>query len=162
MKAIVILAMVLFVTDSSLIAQKNCSTFAYEQKQTGINSISAIKTNATVTSPVQNNLAPITEGTGTVNIITIPVVVHVLYHTPNQKISDALIIEQIKTLNKCFRRQNADSANTPAVFKPLAADCEIEFKLATSDPQKRNTTGIVKKYTPVTNWVFDDKMKFSS
>jgi hypothetical protein len=85
-----------------------------------------------------------------------------LYHTPGEKISDARIIQQIEMLNKCFRRKNADTANTPAVFKPLAADCEIEFRLAKSDPRKRSTTGIVKKYTPVTSWTFDDKMKSSA
>jgi hypothetical protein len=161
MKAVLIVILVLLVSGISLNAQKQCSSFEYQQKQTANNPISVNKINTTDFSG-QNNRTPGTEGTGTANVITIPVVVHVLYHTPNQKISDAVIIEQIKTLNKCFRRQNADSANTPAVFKPLAADCEIEFKLATSDPRKRNTTGIVKKYTPVTNWAFDDKMKFSS
>jgi hypothetical protein len=44
----------------------------------------------------------------------------------------------------------------------LAADCEIEFQLAISDPRRRSTSGIVRKYTPITKWKADDQMKFSS
>lgn len=92
-------------------------------------------------------------------IIKIPVVIHNLYHTPEQKITDEQVAAQLDLLNKAFRRQNADTAKIPDVFKPVAADCEIEFHLATSDPIRRSTTGIIRKYTPVTNWTMDDKMK---
>jgi hypothetical protein len=57
---------------------------------------------------------------------------------------------------------NEDTFKTPAAFKNIAADCEIEFKLATVDPKKRATNGIVYKYTPIKEWEQDDKMKFSS
>lgn len=95
-------------------------------------------------------------------IIRIPVVIHNLYHTANQKITDEQAIAQLEVLNKAFRRQNADTVKTPAVFKSIAADCEIEFHLATSDPLKRSTSGIIRKYTPVTTWIMDDKMKSSA
>jgi hypothetical protein len=96
------------------------------------------------------------------NVIKIPVVVHILYHSPAEKISDARVQSQIEVLNKCFRRQNADSVKTPSYFKPLAADVEIEFQLAISDNSSRATTGIIRKYTPITKWSSDDKLKFSS
>ena len=57
---------------------------------------------------------------------------------------------------------DADTTNTPAYFRTLAADCEIEFQLAISDPRRRSTSGIVRKYTPITKWKADDQMKFSS
>jgi hypothetical protein len=95
-------------------------------------------------------------------ILKIPVVIHNLYHSPDQKITDEQVAAQLDLLNKAFRRQNADTIKTPAVFKSVAADCEIEFHLATSDPMRRSTTGILRKYTPVTNWVMDDKMKSSA
>src|SRR5690606_10007202 len=95
------------------------------------------------------------------SVIKIPVVVHILYHNPSEKVNDAAVAAQLEILNKCFRRLNVDAANTPERFKPVAADCEIEFQLATSDPFKRYTSGIVRKYTPVTKWMMDDKMKFS-
>jgi hypothetical protein len=95
-------------------------------------------------------------------ILKIPVVIHNLYHSTDQKITDEQVAAQLDLLNKAFRRQNADTIKTPAVFKSVAADCEIEFHLATSDPMRRSTTGILRKYTPVTNWVMDDKMKSSA
>lgn len=103
-----------------------------------------------------------TSGTSQDNVIKIPVVVHVLYNTQAQKIDDNKIHKQIALLNECFRKQNKDTANIPEAFKGLAADIEIEFYLAVSDPRRVNTTGIVKKYTPVTKWTMDDKMKFSA
>ena len=95
-------------------------------------------------------------------ILKIPVVVHNLYHTQDQKVTDEQVAAQLDVLNKAFRRQNADTFKTPVVFKSVAADCEIEFHLATSDPTRRSTTGILRKYSPVSNWVMDDKMKSSA
>lgn len=95
-------------------------------------------------------------------VITIPVVVHVLYHTSAENISDERIYSQLKVMNDGFRRLAADTINTPDRFKPLAADVEIEFKLATSDPNRRSTTGIIRKYTPITLWEPNDAMKYSS
>ena len=68
------------------------------------------------------------------SVITIPVVVHVVYYNSNENISAAQIQSQIDVLNEDFRRLNADAINTPGVFQSVAADCEIEFCLATVDP----------------------------
>ncbi len=164
MKAVLFFTLATLGFASQLNAQKNCATISNHQKQLFNNPSLAGKFNSAATFSRQDNNSTLgIDGAAfSDNIIIIPVVVHVLYHTPGEKISNARIIQQIETLNKCFRRKNADSANTPAVFKPLAADCEIEFKLATSDPRKRSTNGIVKKYTPVTGWTFDDKIKSSA
>ena len=94
-------------------------------------------------------------------IIKIPVVVHVLYKTAAQNISDEQIRSQIDALNRDFRRLNADTVNTPAAFKPLAADVQIEFALATADPKGRATNGVVRKATTVSYWQMDDKIKYS-
>jgi hypothetical protein len=98
----------------------------------------------------------------TASIIHIPVVVHVLYKSSNQNISDQQIKSQIDALNRDFRHQNADTVNTPVRFKPLAADVQVEFALATADPQGRATAGIIRKQVNVSNWDMDDKIKFSS
>lgn len=95
-------------------------------------------------------------------IITVPVVVHILYHTPDQNTDKAVIDMIIAALNRDFARKNSDTVNTPAAFKPIATDMGFEFKLATMDPRGVSTTGIVRKYTPITYWMSDDKMKFSS
>jgi hypothetical protein len=163
MKAVLFYVLITLAFAGQLTAQKSCATISYTQRQlqnnlsvTGNNTIAAFS-RLHIATPGMDGITPTSS-----SVITIPVVVHILYHNPGEKINDAVVIEQLKTLNKSFRHQNADSVNTPAVFKSLAADCEIEFKLATSDPKKRYTTGIVRKYTPVTSWSFDDKVKFSA
>jgi hypothetical protein len=83
-------------------------------------------------------------------VITIPVVVHVVYNTAAQNISDAIIQSQINVLNADFRRTNADKTNTPAAFAGVAADFEIQFQLATRDPQGNATTGITRTQTTKT------------
>jgi hypothetical protein len=96
-------------------------------------------------------------------IVKIPVVVHILYNQSITNVpSDEQVAAQIRVLNQCFRRTSPDTVNTPAIFKGLAADCEIEFQLATSDPIRRVTSGIIRKYTPVSSWLSDDKMKSSA
>ena len=67
-------------------------------------------------------------------IITIPIVVHVVWNTTAENILDAQIFSQIEVLNNDFRRTNVDVINTPTVWQGIAADCEIEFCLATTDP----------------------------
>ena len=85
--------------------------------------------------------------TVTNEIITIPVVVHVLYHTTAQNISTAQILSQLKVLNEDFRRMNADAANTPDAFKSFAADAKIMFCLAQINPAGRPASGIIRKFT---------------
>ncbi len=95
-------------------------------------------------------------------IINIPVVVHVLYHNNKENISQEQIQSQIDALNRDFRKMNEDHENIPARFADLAADVQIEFALAKVDPVGRNTTGIIRKYTPVTSWEMDDQIKYSN
>lgn len=143
--------------------RERCNTFSYQQEQLRNDPALAEKMNAIEAFIKQhiliseNNIANRIES----NVIKVPVVVHILYHTPSEKISDARVMSQIEALNICFRHRNADSVKTPLYFRPLAADVEIEFQLATSDSRSRSTTGIIRKYTPITKWVMDDKMKFS-
>jgi hypothetical protein len=80
-------------------------------------------------------------------IITIPVVVHVVWNTNAENISDAQIFSQIDVLNKDFGRTNVDVINTPTVWQNIAADSEIEFCLAQTDPNGQATTGIERIQT---------------
>lgn len=95
-------------------------------------------------------------------VITVPVVVHILYNTSAQNIPDQHVIDQINSLNKDFRRMNADTVNTPESFKKVAADSRIVFCLAKTDPNGKSTTGIIRKYTKEKLFMADDQMKFSS
>lgn len=142
-------------------AQTNCRSFEYQQDQMRINTslrskISAIEDHSQtiISNAIANRIDA--------QVITIPVVVHNLYHTSSDKVTDAEIQAQLNMLNLCFRRLHSDTVKTPGVFKHLAADVEIEFRLATSDPMRRYTNGIVRKYTPIYTWAADDKMKLSA
>jgi len=99
-------------------------------------------------------------------VVTIPVVFHILYTStsPFLNISTARILDQLATLNADYSRHNTDTANTPAPFKGVAANTNIQFCLATRDPYGNFTTGIIRKqvtasgFDPITN----DNIKFSS
>ena len=99
---------------------------------------------------------------GNKDVLVIPVVVHVVYNTSEQNISDAQIYSQIEVLNQDFRRLNADANNTPSFFQPVAADCQIEFCLAKRTPEDSATSGIIRKYTTVESFTLDNKVKFDS
>jgi len=92
-------------------------------------------------------------------IVTIPVVVHVVYANATQNVPDATVQQQIAVLNKDYHKLNTDVGNTPAVFQSLVADCEVQFCLASKDPNGATTTGIVHKSTTVASWSSDDKVK---
>lgn len=96
------------------------------------------------------------------NIITIPVVVHVVYYNSTQNISDAQIQSQIDVLNADFRNLNSDKNNRPSLFAGLAADIQIEFCLAKRTPTGAATNGIIRKQTTVNGFSTDDKVKYSS
>lgn len=98
---------------------------------------------------------------GTLPVITIPVVVHVLYKDANQNISDEQVLSQIEVLNKAFNLQHADTNRIPSYFRDIAASCRIEFCLAKVDPKGRATNGIVRKSTWVTMYGIDDRIKYS-
>jgi hypothetical protein len=80
-------------------------------------------------------------------VVRIPVVVHVVWNTAAQNVSDAQIQSQIDVLNADFRRTNADAGSVPAAFAGVAADARIEFALAVRDPNCGATNGITRTNT---------------
>lgn len=94
-------------------------------------------------------------------IINIPVVIHILYNSTAQNISDAQVLSQLESLNKDYRRLN-NIATIPAAFSSLSADAKITFCLAKTAPNGKATTGIIRKFTRVASWLADDAMKFSA
>jgi hypothetical protein len=163
-KRLIVLLLVISGLTSS--AQKKCRTADYTELQlsetpslrSGLMQIEEFtKHKISITETNQRSAQTQVNG-----LIKIPVVFHVLYHLPEENIPASLINDMMTALNRDFRRKNSDTVNTPAVFKPFAADMEIEFQLATMDPQGRSTSGVERKYTPVKYWLSDDKMKFAS
>jgi PKD repeat protein len=81
----------------------------------------------------------------------IPVVFHVIHEGGIENISKAQIEDQLVRLNKDFSLNNTDFSQVPACHAAVAADCEVEFRLATKDPQGQCTDGIVRVYSSKTN-----------
>ena len=88
-------------------------------------------------------------------VMTIPVVVHVVHKQPIENISDAQIYSQIEILNKDFRKLNSDAINIPDIWKSVAADTRIEFKLACIDPNGDKTNGITRTATNIDEFLID-------
>jgi len=94
-------------------------------------------------------------------IISIPVVVHVLYYYDEDNISDEQIFSQIDVLNEDFRLLNSDSLDESHPFWFNTADAEIEFCLASVDPFGEQTDGITRTYTDSIEFIDRDNLKFS-
>ena len=95
-------------------------------------------------------------------IARIPCVVHVVWNTNAQNISQAQIDSQIDVLNRDFRATNPDTSIVPGVFSGLIADTRIEFFLATEDPNGNPTTGVTRTQTSTAGFGTDDKVKSSA
>lgn len=74
--------------------------------------------------------------------VTIPVVFHVIYSVSQNLVSDSRLQSQITVLNDDYGRTNSDAGNTPAAFQGIAANSNIQFCLASEDPNGAPTTGI--------------------
>jgi hypothetical protein len=88
-------------------------------------------------------------------VLTIPVVFHVVHNTAEQNLPDSVLLSQLQILNEDFRRQNADAVDTRDIFMPVAADTEIEFRLATIDPNGNPTNGITRTHTTRTGFTLN-------
>ena len=86
--------------------------------------------------------------------VTIPVVVHVVYNTPEQNISDAQVQSQIDVINEDYTAANSDYNNYDAGYKSVKGDFNIQFCLVqiihkatnkksfgTNDQMKKDQTG---------------------
>lgn len=94
---------------------------------------------------------------------TIPVVVHVVWNTAAENVSDATIMNIIAQMNADYQAQNTDYDNVRPEFTTSRGNAQIEFCLASLDPSGAATTGITRYQTsktwfnPDTDW---DDMKF--
>ncbi|MDD3875087.1 MAG: PKD domain-containing protein [Bacteroidales bacterium] len=131
---------------------RTCGTMDYYNMEVAADPNRAIKLNrinAEIEDWIKNNQEYLSNGKV---LITIPVVVHVVYNTTAQNISDAQVLSQIAVLNNDYRNTNSDGSSVPSTFQSLRADCEIEFCLATIDPQGNPTTGITRTQTSTSSF----------
>ena len=92
------------------------------------------------------------------NVISIPVVFHVVYDVLSKNVSEAQILSQLAVLNRDFRRLNSDKNNK----WPQADDVEIEFCMAVVDPSGIPTNGITRTNTLRKNFGTNDDVKRAS
>lgn len=91
-------------------------------------------------------------------LIVIPVVFHVIHYNGPENISDAQIYSGIEVMNRDFRKLNPDIDDVITEFEAIAADSEIEFRLAQIDPNGNCHTGINRIVSPLT-YVGDGDVK---
>lgn len=144
LQAFLILSLSVLAT-SVVSAQERCATVQYEESlklrnpdRETTDQFEKWLSRKTFEYRVNSNANQI-QATATYNL---PVVVHVLYNTDAQNISDEQIKSQIDVLNKDFQRLNADAANTPNEFLPSAGSIDVNFVLARQDPDGFPTTGV--------------------
>ncbi len=94
------------------------------------------------------------------NVITIPVVVHIIHNGDaigaNENISEARILSQITVLNQDFRRM----LNTPGFnSNVVGADIEIEFCMAQQAPDGTATNGINRVNLGVDFWASESSVE---
>jgi hypothetical protein len=129
-------------------AQRTCSTMDQLQLSSELNP--EIHKNRERIERETSQWIDQSKGKASRSIITIPVVVHVVYRTEGENISEAQIRSQIDVLNEDYARLNADASNTPSDFQGVATDCEIRFCLASRDPSGLPTNGITRTQTTAT------------
>jgi len=159
MKKIFTLIIALIALQQSTLAQRVCGTTEYqmmlEQEDPSI-----IQRRDEIEQFTRDYLMNNPQGDRA--LVTIPVVVHVVYNTTAENISDAQIQSQITVLNQDFRRLNADVANTPSAFSSLVGDANIEFCLATTDPNGNPTNGVLRVPTTATSFGTNNTVKSST
>lgn len=92
-------------------------------------------------------------------IYTIPVVFHIIHNNGVENITDEQVRNAVDIMTRDFRKQNADISTVVEAFQDITADCHIEFKLATRDPQGNCHTGINRVVSNLTYDGYNDEMK---
>lgn len=94
----------------------------------------------------KNSIKKTTDGT---NIITIPVVVHIIHDNKaygvDENITDEQILSQITVLNQDFRKMLGTPGHNT---NPVGADTEVEFCMAQRTPDGQATNGINRLNIP--------------
>jgi len=127
----------------------------YDIKKQEMQKITAKKVKEMEAARQGGNPEPLTQ-------YTIPVVFHVVYNGTAQNLTDQQVQYAFTQLNQDWSRTNADAGNTPAAWQSIAVNTQVQFCLATKDPNGVASTGIIHKSTTVASFTTDDKVKSSA
>jgi PKD repeat protein len=160
MKKIFLITTALALTASLGKAQRDCGTMLHKAQEELMDPKSAQRRMdiEAFTQDFEQQL----QGARTSVVYNIPVVFHVVYNGATQNIPDLRLTEQLDVLNKDFRKQNTDINLVPAAWQGIAADCEINFCLATLDPSGNPTTGITRTSTSSSGFSTNDMVKYTA
>ena len=89
-------------------------------------------------------------------VFKIPVVFHVIHEYGVENISKAQVQDAVRILNLSYQKLNPDTGSVAQLFKPIFADCQIEFRLANLDPNGNCTDGITRTYSTLTETAGDN------
>jgi len=81
---------------------------------------------------------------------TVPVVVHVVYNTTAENVSDAAIMAMVNQMNQDYSETNSDIGIVRPAFSGVVANVGFNFCLAQIDPSGNATTGITRTQTSQT------------
>ncbi len=95
-------------------------------------------------------------------VLSIPVVVHIIHQNGPENVSDQVVIDAINDLNLCFQSQNSNQSAIHSNFNSIVADVGFQFELAKFDPQGNPTTGITRTESAYTNAGDDPQMKIDT
>lgn len=86
----------------------------------------------------------------------IPVVFHVIHNYGSENVPKEIIDETIEIMNADFRKNNEFISDITSNFSGIATDCEVEFRLATIDPDGNCTQGITRTVSSETENASDN------
>jgi PKD repeat protein len=72
----------------------------------------------------------------------IPIVFHIIHDYGAENITDAQVIDQVAILNRDYAKMNLDTQSIVSPFQSIASAVDVEFRLATIDPDGNCTNGI--------------------
>ncbi|MEZ4687233.1 MAG: PKD domain-containing protein [Bacteroidia bacterium] len=128
---------------SSVPQKRKCSTLEIEKdRQAKNNSETLDEFEEWLQQGMQTDRGMRRRSIGESDILTLPVVFHIIYANPTENVSEEQIMSQLRVLNQDYRRRNPDANQTDPKFLKVAADPGIEFCLAKIDPKGNPTSGI--------------------
>ena len=92
--------------------------------------------------------------------ITIPVVFHILWHTEEENVSDALILSQLEALNRDYNAQNEDGKEVPKEFENVIGNVGIHFCIATKNVNDKIVAGIIRKQVDAAEFGLSENIYF--
>lgn len=80
----------------------------------------------------------------------IPVVFHIIHNNGPENINDSQIHDAVEQVNLQYRKLNPDTNQIVSAFQSIAADAQIEIRLAQIDPNGNCTSGITRTVSTLT------------